>query len=207
MPAINPTPWNPKQNLLGVIEPAAGEAVPLSTAAVASVVVPKLSPIKGHFSVVSNSAVQAFAAAPPSGRAVPQQGQLPLVASFKTRHPVHFHCPGFSCINLARGFAAPLREAAGVTAGISALSFVAFSAATDCSPLSFVSFWLNTFTEGSRMLGEGESTNRTWASLSSTPACFTPSPPTGSVNLNPPIVCCCSGTVPVEVDAEIIDVT
>lgn len=103
----------PKLNPPAVIDPEAGLT---SSFFVSAVVPPKLKPLDeitpGAFGAAGAEAL--FAGAPP-GLIVSQHGHLALVASFKTLHPGHFHCPGFNCMNLARGFTAPL---VGVADGI-----------------------------------------------------------------------------------------
>lgn len=123
----------PKLNPPAVIDPAAGLSSFLASAAGA----PKLKPLD---EIVPEGLGAAGAAAlgadAPAGFAVSQHGHLALVASFRTLHPGHFHCPGFSCMNLARGFTAPLVEATGATSVVLGFS-VSLRAAGFCVAIGF----------------------------------------------------------------------
>lgn len=122
----------PKLKPLAVMDPAVGLSASFLASAAGT---PKLKPLDeiDPAGLEANGAVTLGADAP-AGFAVSQHGHLALVASFRTLHPGHFHCPGFSCINLARGFTTPLVEAAGAEStvlgfSVSSLGATGFSAA------------------------------------------------------------------------------
>lgn len=99
----------PKLNPPDVIDPAADLSASFFALAEGA---PKLKPL-AEIDPAALGAAEAAALGTdePAGFAVSQQGHLALEASFTTLHPGHFHCPGLSCMNLARGFTAPLTDA------------------------------------------------------------------------------------------------